>query len=49
MTDKRKADLCGIAIIGAVVLALGAMFYGAYQQDKANGISISQSLKANGF
>lgn len=46
---KRNDDICGLVIIGLCILGLSAMFYGAYKADQANGISISQSLKNNGF
>jgi hypothetical protein len=41
---KRNADRMGIAILLAVALATAGLIWGAYQVDKAQGLSVGQSL-----
>lgn len=46
---KRKLDLMGSALIVAVALAFAGVLTGAYLIDKANGISVGQSLANHGL
>lgn len=46
---KRRLDIMGCGLIAACALSLAAMLYGAYQIDKAHGISVSQSLRSAGL
>ena len=46
---KKEKDFAGLALIAFCALVLAGMFAGAYYADKANGISVSQSLKNWGF
>lgn len=47
--SKKSKDIAGAALIGLCLLTLAGMFYGAYLADKANGVSVAQSLAMWGF
>lgn len=47
--NKRAKDRAGVALIALCLAAFVAMAWGAYLADKANGVSVSQSLAAWGL
>lgn len=46
---KRRQGRLGMALIAAVALAFAGMLFGAYQLDKARGITVAQSLQSVGL
>jgi hypothetical protein len=46
---KRNQDRLGMFLIALSLSGLGGMFFGAYQIDKARGISVCESLARSGF
>lgn len=46
---KRRLDMIGAAMIGAVALGFGGLLMGAAELDRRNGITVSESLERNGI
>lgn len=46
---KRRQDIAGILLIVATLGGFAGMAWAAYEGDKANGITVQQSLKNWGF